>query len=875
MKKIFLFKLIIVAAIISSAVVLSGCGVDTVSPTPWTAPSSSTGTPTSVQVTLLQSAIANGGSTTVTATVTDAFAQVVPNVSVSFSVISATTGSFSPTPVATNNSGQATTTFTAAAAGNDSTATIRASVLAGTTVISGTAQITIGAPPQVPTSLVLSLGTPTIVNGGSTTVSATVSGASGLISGATVTFTVSPSGAGTFSPAASATTNASGVATVTFTAVSSDAVVTISATAGSVGNSASLTIGTPAPPTPTSLSLTVNPLSVPIASQANVTATVLGATGPAYNTTVTLTITTGATLASFASGTTQTSVVVTTNSSGVATAPIYTGATSGSVQVQATVASLSQSAGFLITSDPASISLNVVNSNLTNGQTTNISATVLNLLNNPVTDGTTVNFAITSLAPYAGALSATQASTINGIATITFTADPTITGGVIIQASVGTLSPVQAIIIVNAAQAASLLYVSATPTVISIKGAAGTSDSSVVFKVTSTSGAALANASVSFQLIGPQGATLDNTGTTSSSGSTDSKGLVTTIVHAGYVAGPVQIIASTAVTGPPASTLYAQSGSLSIGGGVPSYKWLSLSHQLSNVAGWNCDNVTDTINVNIADRFGNYNILKGTSVSFATDFGAVDTSNTTNDMGQTTSVWRSQDPRVGSSGKVTILVQTTGEENFTDMNGNGVYDSGVDGFSLVDDDLPEPYIDTNGNGTHDAGELYFNWPLTVPGATSAYNTGNGVWDASIPIWKTITIWMTGPPSTPNSHIECCDPAAFPACTLTTGNITIPAGGYTFCYVYAADVNNNALVNGTKITLSSDISDAKTTYVSGFESLPDISGGAPTITGYKVANNNSSGAAEYPTISTTIDWPGGGCGGLKLTVPYAGIITLAP
>jgi adhesin/invasin len=706
-----------------------------------------------------------------------------------------------------------------------------------------------------------------------------VSDATGPIPNATVTFTVSVVGAGSFT--AAAPTDALGQTTVTFTANSpagDNSIVDITAAAGAVNNSASLTIGTPAPPAPTSLSLSISPLSVPIASQAVVTATVLGATGPAYNTNVTLTITTGATLASFNSGTTQTSIIVTTNSSGVASTPIYTGGTSGSVQVQATVASLNQSAGFLITSDPSSISLNVVNSNLTNGQTTNITATVRNILNNPVTDGTVVNFAITSLAPYAGSLSASSASTINGVASVTFTADASLTGGVIIQATVGTLTPVQAIIIVNAAQAGSLQYVSVTPTsgVISIKGAAGTSDASVVFMVTSTSGAALANQSVNFTLFGPQGATLDNTGTTTSSQSTDSKGQVTTIVHAGYVAGPVQIIASTAVTGPPPATLYASSGSLSIGGGVPSYKWLSLSVQKLNIAGWNCDSVTDTINVNIADRFGNYNILKGTSVSFATDFGAIDTSNVTNDSGQTSSVFRSQDPRLGSGGKVTILVRTTGEENFTDLDADGVYTAGTDTFDLVSDDLPEPYIDTNGNGTHNAGELYFNWPATVPTATSGYNTANGGWDSSIPIWKTVNIWMTGPPDPANSHIECCNPS-LPGCTLTAGNITIPNGSYTFCFVFAADVNDNALVGGTKVSLTSDLSDAKITWVSGFETLPDQAGGAPAITGYKVANNNASGNNEFPSISTTIDWPApsASCGGLKITIPYPGLVTLSP
>ena len=51
-----------------------------------------------------------------------------------------------------------------------------------------------------------------------------------------------------------------------------------------------------------------------------------------------------------------------------------------------------------------------------------------------------------------------------------------------------------------------------------------------------------------------------------------------------------------------------------------------------------------TIEAWMADRFGNYNILQGTSVSFATDAGAIDTSNVTDAFGITDSVYRTQNP---------------------------------------------------------------------------------------------------------------------------------------------------------------------------------------------------------------------------------------
>jgi hypothetical protein len=544
------------------------------------------------------------------------------------------------------------------------------------------------------------------------------------------------------------------------------------------------------------------------------------------------------------------------------------------VTVTATVAGLAPvQASLFITSAPASISLNVVNSNLTNGQTTNITATVLNVLNNPVTDGTQVNFTITSLKPWAGALSAASASTISGKAQVTFTADPVITGGVIIQASVGTLSPIQTIIIVNSAQAGSLQYVSVSPSsgVIDIGGTSAL----LTFKVLDINGTPLQGQTVNFQLaVFPFGATVNPP-----SGSTAADGTVTTTLTSGAVAGPVRIIGNTTVQGT-STVLYASSAPLSVGGGVPSMRFFSTSVGKYNVAGLHCDGVTDTINLKMADRFGNYNILQGTAVSFATSFGAIDTSNITDAQGQTTSVWRSQDPRP-TDGEVAIVVQTTGEENFTDLDADGVY-TGADLFNTAlvpaGDDLPEPFIDANHNGAHDIGELFFDWPSSVVTAVmGSYNTGNGQWDGNIPIFKNVFIWMTGPPDFPNTHIACCDPGVNPNCApgaAVTTNISIPKGASTMCYVFGADENNNALVGGTTVSFAADKSDAKITWSYGFTTYADHAVAGPEITGFTVANNNSSATTDETTVLTsTITWTSP-CGGVIPTFSYAGTVTLS-
>lgn len=863
MKRIQLFLSVI--AVLLVAIMAGGCGdVNTELPPPTITPPTTGGTPATVQVTLASSAIASSGSTTVTATVTDSLSAPVSGVTVTFTVISATAGTFSPVSGTTDASGVVTTTFNAAAVNAAATIVATAGTLPG-----ATSPISIGTPPRVPTTVVVSLGSSTIANAGSTIVSATVSDTLGAISGVTVTFSVSVPGAVTFTPA-TAVTNASGVATSTVTAVSTDTVVNINATAGSVSNSASLTIGTPPPPTPTSVSISISPLSIPIQSQADVTVTVLGASGPAYSTAVTVDITSGNTLASFASGTTQTSLGLTTNASGIASTPIYSGTSAGSVTVTATVSGLAPvQASFFITSDPASITLNVANSSLTNGQSTNISATVLNVLNQPVTDGTQVNFAITSLPPYAGALSADMASTVNGIASVTFTADVSITGGVIIEASVGSLAPVQTIIIVNAAQAGNLEYVSVAPSsgVIDIGGASAV----LTFRVLDVNGTPLQGQTVNFNLaVFPNGTTINPV-----SASTAVDGTVTTTLTSGSVAGPVRIIADTTVQGT-STILYASSAPLSVGGGVPSMKFFSVSVERFNVPGLNCDGVTDTIYLNLADRFGNYNILQGTAVSFATAFGAIDTSNVTNDQGQTQSIWRSQDPR-SSDGIVPILIQTTGEENFTDLDADGVY-TGADSFA-GSDDLPEPFIDANHNNGHDTGEIFFDWPASVPSAVAGvYNAANGQWDGSIPIFENVNICMTGPPSGTSSGVACCDPAT-PNCSplsAITSNITITAGGYTTCYLYGGDVNGNPLTGGTKVDLTSSASSAGIDLSSGYNTYPDIScdGLGPAYTGYTVTNNNTTGLTVIAPLSAAITWDSP-CGGIEAVFSYPGQVTLQP
>ena len=879
-------------------------GVST-TPTP-TIPT--TPTPTTVQVSLSSASIANGGTVTATAVVTDATAAVMQNVSVTFSVISATAGTLNPASAITNASGVATSVFTATTP--NTTATIRASVAVGSTTISGSAPLTIGTPAQVPASVVVSLSSPSIPTPpGSITVSATVRDASAAaINGASVTFTVSNSSAGNFS-SGTASTNASGVATVTFTANAAvSASVTITATAGTLNNSATLSIGSPPLPTPANMTLLASPAQIAITQQSVISVTVLSSTGVAVpDEPVLVTITGGAALGSLSTSPSVTNVNTTTNASGNASVTFYAGISSGVVTITATAGSISKTVSIVLTSSAASVDLTITNPSLINGQTTNITARVLNAANQPVSIGTPVSFTMTYSGTSApGALSSTTGFTVtSGDARVTFTADKVNTGPVFIMASAGTVSSSLQIIQVDPAVAGSLLYMSAVPAIIGIAGSGSITDSVVTFQVMNSAGGPLANQSVKFEIVsGPPDAKLDSSGGPISTGSTGLDGKVSTILHAGMLAGQVMIKATTRISDIPLVELSTSAGAITIGGGTPSDRFFSVTTSRYNLEGiydtnligngLGCAGVTTSIQAFIADRFGNSNILEGTSVSFNTDAGAINAGNVTDAAGFTVSEYRTQDPSpidvtpiagepfyVDGSGRtrnprdgwISILVRVGGEEHFTDVNGNGNYDT-LEPFI----DKPEAFIDSNDNNLWDTNELFFDWPTGVPGnSVGTYNNiaglGNGVWDARTDLFRNIHLAMTGPPHVSSNTTHVVNSSG------GTGPILLSAGESEVFTVYVSDINMNSLMPGTKI--SADMTGFieffttppyRVDLVAGSDVLADGLSFGPTVLQYRVTNTQLGPPDETGTLTVAIDWPGS-CGSATTKVSYPSGITL--
>lgn len=84
---------------------------------------------------------------------------------------------------------------------------------------------------------------------------------------------------------------------------------------------------------------------------------------------------------------------------------------------------------------------------------------------------------------------------------------------------------------------------------------------------------------------------------------------------------------------------------------------------------------------------------------------------------------------------VALLAVTSGEEGFTDLNDNGVWDQG-EPF----DDLTEPFVDSNDNGTWDSDE---RWVDTD--GDGVWDGKNGQYDSNTLIWVQERILWTGIP----------------------------------------------------------------------------------------------------------------------------------
>lgn len=367
-------------------------------------------------------------------------------------------------------------------------------------------------------------------------------------------------------------------------------------------------------------------------------------------------------------------------------------------------------------------------------------------------------------------------------------------------------------------------FISATPQIIGLKGTESINDtdnedgreigaqSVVTFKVTSNAGLPLPNQPVSFALVtadsnsGNDGA---DAFLSTGSATSNSDGLVSTVVNPGTDALPIRVRATTTHEGADAS---AVSNSLVITTGIPDQDSFSLSASCLNPDAWAYNGVTSIITAHLSDRFNNP-VPDGTSVTFRTEGGSIEASCDTGigdnaSHGECSVEWRSQSPRP-SDGRTTILATTIGEETFLDVAPtNGRFD---DGEFSVQNDIGEPFSDDNENDNYDAGVeefVDFNLNGQRDGPNGLYdgllcnkNTVNSQCNTeseTLFVSDDIVLVMADATSLIIELRQGPDPLSAPVSSVDLNN------GGTVVYAHVYDARNQLPPGGTTISVATDV-----------------------------------------------------------------------
>ncbi|HEY2387131.1 MAG TPA: hypothetical protein VGK30_09230 [Candidatus Binatia bacterium] len=368
---------------------------------------------------------------------------------------------------------------------------------------------------------------------------------------------------------------------------------------------------------------------------------------------------------------------------------------------------------------------------------------LLNSDGRPAKNGIRVVFSVEG--PSDAKLTQTKDRTSNGFVGVVLQAGPTAGGAVVVAKVDGTsLVARSAVITIGSppGAAASIEFFglrvpgligsaddnAGTPTTrtqLGVKGSGFAQAVDVVFAVLDTHGGAAADGTiVDFNLFGPNGGeTIAPTSVLSS------KGFVSATITTGTRPGPVEITATVRGT-----SLSARAIPITIGTALnPAASHLSIAPECLNVAGSVTFGLEDRLRAGLSDQFGNP-IPIGSAVSFFAEGGGVIAQGLTGDSLAAFAQLVTQLPIPGDE-RVQVLAVTTGQETFTDLNGNGTWDPG----EPFVDQPPEVFLDANENGVYDPGEFFVD-----NNNNGIYDgTPNGIWDDQILISAQAPVIFSG------------------------------------------------------------------------------------------------------------------------------------
>jgi len=410
---------------------------------------------------------------------------------------------------------------------------------------------------------------------------------------------------------------------------------------------------------------------------------------------------------------------------------------------------------------------------------------VLNAQGRPAKNGIRVLFSVEG--PPDARLTLTRDRTDNGFAETVLEAGPTPGNAVVIATVEGTgLVARSAVIAIGRAPGAAAtieffelrvpgLIGSAndsagtpqTRTQLGVRGSGFAQAVDVVFAVLDAQGGPAADGTIiDFTLFGPNGGE-----SLSPSSVASSKGFVSGTISTGTRPGPVEVQARVRGT-----NISARAIPITIGTALnPSASHFSLAAECLNVAGSVTFGLEDEIRAGLSDQFGSP-LPIGSAVSFFTEGGVIGAQGITADGFAATAKLVTQLP-IPPDHRVTVMAVTTGQEPFTDLNGNGQWDPGEPFIDLP----PEPFLDANENGVYDPGEFFID-----NNNSGVYDgTPNGVWDDQILISVSEPIVFSG-------HTQI---------SVMPTTFALPPGGSQVFTVIVDDEVGAALVGGTTIKFS--------------------------------------------------------------------------
>jgi hypothetical protein len=273
--------------------------------------------------------------------------------------------------------------------------------------------------------------------------------------------------------------------------------------------------------------------------------------------------------------------------------------------------------------------------------------------------------------------------------------------------NLGTKTTASTAIPLGTAVANSIVFISASPTNVGLKGTGQPSTSAVTFEVETAGGGPVAGVTVNFTL----STTIGGIALVNSSAQTGSNGQAVATVQAGTRAATVSVTATAQTSG---GAISADSNNLTITTGIPVSSAMSVAASTCSVQGFNHDGITVPVTIRMKDRFSNP-VPDGTSVIFSTSGGGIQgqclTSSSATESGVCTVNWVSQNPRPANAGRARIIAVAVGEKDFTDNYGLGYFTGPpVPGVATADAfvDVGDPYRDDNESGSYVVGDVFYD-----------------------------------------------------------------------------------------------------------------------------------------------------------------------